>query len=115
MMTGGQPDRNGTVSAGLPMPIVAWHMTLHRDRSDEETANSLISSRQSQSASSLVPKLEARMIGDIVWPRLPRQMCLPSIWKQVCASGRSTKMPCPFPSLHVYKMRPDADDLYLAK
>ncbi len=66
MMSGGQPDRNGTASAGLPMPIVAWHMSLHRDRSDEETVTSMTNGRQSQNGSPLIPKLEARMIGDIV-------------------------------------------------
>lgn len=66
LMTGGQPDRNGTVSAGMPMPIVAWHMTLHRDRSDEEAVNAMTSGRQAQSASALLSKLEARMIGDTV-------------------------------------------------
>lgn len=66
LMTGGQPDRNGSVSAGLPMPIVAWHMPLHRDRGDEESVSQMASSRLSQGASPLVPKLEARMIGDIV-------------------------------------------------
>ena len=66
LMSGGQPDRNGSASAGLPMPIVAWHMTLHRDRNDEESVNAMAANPQAQGGSALVPKLEARMTGDIV-------------------------------------------------
>ncbi len=65
LMTGGEPGRNGTASAGLPLPTVAWDMTLHRDRSDEEDI-AMAANTESQSGSVLVPKLEARMIGDLV-------------------------------------------------
>ncbi|MCC6511193.1 MAG: PQQ-like beta-propeller repeat protein, partial [Pirellulaceae bacterium] len=65
LMSGGQPDRNGTASAGLPMPMAAWHMTLHRDRSDEETVT-MLAGRQNQTTTALLPKLEARMLGDVV-------------------------------------------------
>lgn len=65
LTTGGEPARNGTASIGLPLPTVAWDMTLHRDRGDEEAVDSM-ASREAQAGSVLLPKLEARMIGDIV-------------------------------------------------
>lgn len=65
LTTGGEPARNGTASAGLPLPMVAWDVKLHRTRGDEEAVNT-IAARESQSNAVLMPKLEARMIGDIV-------------------------------------------------
>lgn len=64
-MTGGEPGRNGSVSAGLPLPSINWELPLHRDRGDEETTRA-IAARESQGDRVLIPKLEARMIGDIV-------------------------------------------------
>lgn len=64
-MTGGEPGRNGTVSAGLPLPSINWAWTLHRDSNDEAAART-IAARESQGDRVLIPKLEARMIGDVV-------------------------------------------------
>lgn len=65
LMTGGQPDRNGSIAAGLPLPTLSWDMTLHRDRSDEESV-AAVASHEAQAGAVLLPKIEARMVGDIV-------------------------------------------------
>lgn len=65
LMTGGEPARNGTASAGLPLPMINWDMTLHRDRGDEENVRA-IAEREAGAGTVLLPKLEARMLGDIV-------------------------------------------------
>lgn len=65
LMTGGEPDRNGSIAAGLPLPSLNWDMTLHRNRNDEESV-AAVAARESQAGSVLLPKLEARMVGDIV-------------------------------------------------
>ena len=65
LMTGGEPARNGTATAGLPLPTINWDMTLHRDRGDEENVSTM-AAREAQAGTVLLPKLEARMIGDIV-------------------------------------------------
>lgn len=65
LMTGGEPARNGMASAGLPLPTINWDMTLHRDRSDEDNVKTL-AAREAQAGTVLLPKIEARMMGDIV-------------------------------------------------
>ena len=114
LMTGGQPDRNGTASVGLPMPIVAWHRTLHRDRSDEETANTLFTSRQAQGVSSLVPKLEARMIGDIVLAKTATANVFAIDLETGLLKWPFYKDALPVPITSRLQNTPDAEEFYLS-
>ncbi len=64
-MTGGEPARNGSVSTGLPLPTLSWDITLHRDATDEETVE-VTAGRLTQRGNVLLPKLEARMVNDLI-------------------------------------------------
>ena len=87
---------------------------MHRDRSDEETANALIASRQSQSVSSLVPKLEARMIGDIVLAKTATANVFAIDLETGLLKWPFYKDALPVPITSRLQNAPDVDELYLA-